>query len=139
MAVSRLAVCRSIGARTVVRPITVQKTTQTTVTTITDSDTAIPLGRDDITETFVTSEIHKIGVVTQREVVDAEGNVTRETIPPAKWDADLASTSEEIIKAEKHDDHKGPFSMKDLQDKSLKRLAEKDRKLNEAKPTSKNN
>lgn len=87
-------------------------------------------------ETFVTSEIHKLGVVTQREVVDAEGNVKRETIPPEKWDADLASTSEEIVKAERHEDHKGPLNMKDLQDKSLKRLLEKDQKMSTAKPSN---
>lgn len=85
-------------------------------------------------ETFVTSETHKVGVVTQKEVVDAEGNVTRQTIPPEKWDADLASTSEEIVKAEK--EHKGPVSMKEMQDKSLKHLKEKELKMSEAKPAN---
>lgn len=81
-------------------------------------------------ETFVTAEVHKVGVVTQREVVDAEGNVRRETIPPEKWDADLASTSEEIVKAERHEEHKGPINMKDMQEKSIKKLVEKEQKLN---------
>eukprot|EP00026_Physarum_polycephalum_P004125 Phypoly_transcript_04142.p2 GENE.Phypoly_transcript_04142~~Phypoly_transcript_04142.p2 ORF type:complete len:143 (+),score=25.62 Phypoly_transcript_04142:153-581(+) len=134
--VSRLAVCRSVGVRTLTRPITIQQTKVTT--TITDADTPIPLGREGITETFVTSEIHKVGVVTQREVVDAEGNVKRETIPPEKWDADLASSSEEIVKAEKHEDHKGPLSMKALQEKTLKKLLEKETKLSTAKPANEN-
>jgi hypothetical protein len=50
--VSRLAVCRSIGVRTLVRPITVQQTKTETVTTITDADTPIPLGREGITGEF---------------------------------------------------------------------------------------
>jgi len=84
----------------------------------------------------MTSEIHKMGVVTQREVVDAEGNVRRETIPPEKWDADLASSSEEIVKAERHEDHKGPFNLKDLQEKSLKKLLEKEQKMGNTKSSN---
>ena len=77
-----------------------------------------------------------MGVVTQREVVDAEGNVKRETVPPEKWDADLASSSEEIVKAERHEDNKskGPVDMKEMQQKSLEHLLEKEKKLDTAQP-----
>jgi hypothetical protein len=57
--------------------------------------------------------------------------VRRETIPPAKWDPDLASTSEEIVKAER----KSPKSMAAMQKKSLKRLEEQEKKMASVKKT----
>ena len=61
-----------------------------------------------------------------------------EEFPPEKWDADLASSSEEIVKAEKHEDHKGPVNMKALQEKTVQTLVEKETKLKEAKPSHEN-
>lgn len=63
-----------------------------------------------------------------------DGNIKRQTIPPQKWDADLASTSEEIIKAERRDGGKD-ISMEKLQKKSLKGFEEKEQKLAKAKKT----
>lgn len=102
----------------------------------------------------MTSETHKVGVVTQKEYIDggmslvimlvcllsymlADGTVKRQTIPPEKWDADLASTSEEIIKAERK--HPGKdISMENLQKKSLKGLEEKEQKMAHAKKNPNN-
>ena len=132
---SRMILSRAASLSVRSRPIT--SITQTTVkqtTTVSDDPNVAAAAAgimEGVTETFTTSEMNKLGVVTQKEVIDGDGKITRQTIPPSKWDADLASTSEEIVKAERS---KGKdISMEKLQQKSLKGIEEKEKKMANAK------
>jgi len=124
---------RSLLAR--LRPVVVTPRRPVSYTHATYQTTTIDqqgLPASETVDVFVTSETHKVGVVTQREYYDKDGNLRRETIPSQKWDPDMASASEEIIRAERKEGEKF-HSFADMQTKSLKGLDEKEEKLAKAK------
>eukprot|EP00026_Physarum_polycephalum_P016445 Phypoly_transcript_17351.p1 GENE.Phypoly_transcript_17351~~Phypoly_transcript_17351.p1 ORF type:complete len:125 (+),score=30.31 Phypoly_transcript_17351:350-724(+) len=76
---------------------------------------------------FTSSEQNKVDIATQ--VTDAEGKHTKSK---KNWNPELASTSEEIVHAERKEARKPhTYGMEEMQQKSIRKIHEKEKELKE--------
>jgi len=99
--------------------------TTTTNTTTSETWSGRSFDGTETVETYVSSEIHKVNVVRQKEVSSSDGTPKKVTIPPTLWDEDYGSASEAIVKAEKGIEGALP-SFQEMQATTIKTIKHKE-------------